>query len=330
MRSPKILVSFCLAAIIILAACGNPAAGPILPTATNQLPTESPVPKYTSTAVTPQPTEPPAATPTPIACLPQTTEYCIVDGSFVFQIPIAPPGTDTIDRYYPYGGTEGGKRDPHHGVEFYNGSGTPVIAAANGTVYFAGNDKGQLFSPWANFYGNLIILKHELPGTPFDTLYTLYAHLSKEDVTTGQSVTAGEKIGEVGSSGSAEGSHLHFEVRVEPSDYSSTLNPELWLRPHSGNGTLAIEILGNIGKNVFPPFSIQYYPNRNEPATREFGVQSYAPETVNPQDPWGDIASLGDQPAGWYRITFLWAGAWIERWVEIQPGKLTRVAFVIK
>jgi hypothetical protein len=329
MRSPKIFVLFCLAASIILAACSNPASGTILPTPTNPLPTESTIPQSTSTPTVPQQTEP-AATVTPDACSPESTDYCVVDAFFVFQIPIAPPGTDTIDRYYPYGGTEGGTRDPHHGVEFYNGSGTPVLAAANGTVYFAGNDKSQLFSPWANFYGNLIILKHGLPGTPFDTLYTLYAHLSKEDVTEGQSVTTGEKIGEVGSSGSAEGSHLHFEVRVEASDYSSTLNPELWLKPHSGNGTLAIEVLDNIVKNVFPTFSVQYYPNRNELATREFGVQSYAPETVNPLNPWGEIASLGDQPAGWYRITFLWAGAWIERWVEIQPGKLTRVAFTVK
>ncbi len=240
MRPPKIFILLCMAASIILAACGNPPGGMILPSPTVQLPTERTVPHFTPTVVTPQATEPPVATPTPIACSPETSDFCIVDAFFVFQIPIAPPGTDTIDHYYPYGGTEGGTRDPHHGVEFYNASGTPVLAAANGTVYFAGNDKSQLFSPWENFYGNLIILKHDLPGTPFDTLYTIYAHLSKEEVTAGQKVTAGEKIGEVGASGSAEGSHLHFEVRVEPGDYSSTLNPELWLRPHSGNGTLAI------------------------------------------------------------------------------------------
>jgi murein DD-endopeptidase MepM/ murein hydrolase activator NlpD len=273
----------------------------------------------------------PAATVTPAACSPESTNYCVVDAFFVFQIPIAPPGTDTIDRYYPYGGTEGGTRDPHHGVEFYNASGTPVLAAANGTVYFAGNDKSQFFSPWANFYGKLIILKHALPGTPFGTLFTIYAHLSKEDVSTGQSVTTGEKIGEVGSSGSAEGSHLHFEVRYEPNEYTSTLNPELWLVPHPGNGTLAIVVTDNNGKIILQNFNVQYYPDRNNPATKAFDVNSYAPETVNPRNPWwGESATLGDQPAGWYRITFLWAGAWIERWIEIQPGKLTRVAFMVK
>ncbi len=256
--------------------------------------------------------------------------FCVADAFFVFQRPIDPPGLDTIDRYYPYGGTEGGTREPHHGVEFNNASGTPVLAALGGSVFFAGDDKSQAFTPWLNFYGNLIILKHEIPGSPFGTLYTLYAHLSKEAVTTGQTVTAGQKIGEVGASGSAQGSHLHFEVRVEPSDYSSTLNPELWLVPHPGNGTLAIAATDSNGKTIFPTFNVQYHENRDKPTIDAFEVDSYASEAVNPQDPWGEIAALGDQPAGWYRITFVWAGVWFEKWVEIQAGKLTRVAFMVK
>lgn len=329
MKSDKIFVFFCTAASLILAACGNPDIGSPSPASTAQPSTQTRAPQSTSPTAKP-PATITVATATPEQCSPEVDDFCIVDAYFVFQLPIAPPGTDTIDRYYPYGGTEGGTREPHHGVEFYNGTGTPVQAANGGIVYFAGNDKSQLFTPWPNFYGNLIILKHDLPGNPFGTLYTLYAHLSKEEVSTGQTVTIGQKIGEVGSSGSAEGSHLHFEVRVNPTDYSSTLNPELWLSPHPGNGTLAITVTDNNGKNIYPTFSIQYYPNRDNPAATEFGVNSYAPETVNPRDPWGEIASLGDQPAGWYRITFLWSGTWIERWVEIQPGKLTRVAFMVK
>jgi murein DD-endopeptidase MepM/ murein hydrolase activator NlpD len=253
-----------------------------------------------------------------------------VNAYFVFQLPIEPPGTDTIDRIYPYGSTEGGTLEPHHGVEFYNASGTPVLAAADGSVYFAGDDKTQFFGPTSNFYGSMIIVKHELTGTPFSILYTLYAHLSKEEVSTGESVTAGQKIGEVGASGSAQGSHLHFEVRVEPNDYSSTLNPELWLVPHPGNGTLAIAATDDSGKTIFPSFNVQYFPNQDQPAAKAFEVDCYAPETINPRDPWGETAALGDQPAGRYRITFLWAGSWHENWVEIQSGKLTRMAFMVK
>jgi murein DD-endopeptidase MepM/ murein hydrolase activator NlpD len=258
------------------------------------------------------------------------TDYCVEDAYFVFQPPIASPGTDTIDRGYPYGSTEGGTRVPHHGVEFYNASGTPVLAAVGGTVYYAGDDTTRLFAPSPNFYGNLIILAHELPGTFFGTLYTLYAHLSKEDVSTGQTVTAGQKIGEVGASGSAQGSHLHFEVRVDPNDYDSTLDPELWLFPHPGNGTLALLAIDKAGTKIFPFFNVQYYPDRNQPATATYEVDAYAPETVNARDPWNEIGALGDQPAGWYRVTFFWAGVFYERWVEIQPGKLSRVMFVMK
>jgi hypothetical protein len=257
-------------------------------------------------------------------------DYCVEGAYFVFQRPIAPPGTDSIDRGYPYGSTEEGTREPHHGVEFYNASGTPVLAAADGVVSYAGSDTDRLFTPWSNFYGNLVVLKHELPGTPYGTLYTLYAHLSKVEVTTGQTVTAGQKIGEVGATGSAQGSHLHFEVRVDPTGYGSTLNPELWLVPHPGNGTLALLAKDKAGTTIFPTFNVQYYPDRNQPASAAYQVDAYAAETVNASDHWGEIAAIGDRTAGWYRVTFLWAGFFYERWVEIQAGKLTLAEIIVK
>jgi hypothetical protein len=329
MKSSKLFLIVCLAASLILAACGNAGTNTPSPSPMTQVPTGTLPPQpATLTATKPAPVSTASVTPEP--CSPEAKDYCIVDAFFVFQLPINPPGIDTVDRGYPYGGTEGGTRDPHHGVEFYNASGTPVRAAAGGTVYFAGDDKTQLFTQWPDFYGNLIILKHQLTDAPFGILYTLYAHLSKEDVITGDSVIAGQKIGEVGASGSAQGSHLHFEVRVNPNDYASTLDPELWLVPHASNGTLAITATDSNGKNAFPTFNVQFFPNRDQPAVKAFEVDSYAKETVNPVDPWGEIAALGDQPTGWYRITFLWEGVWIERWVEIQSGKLTRVAFMVK
>jgi hypothetical protein len=318
-----------MAASLILAACNNANLG-IPSLAPTILVSTRTVTQLPATLTMVASASEPSGTVTSEPCSPEVNDFCSVAAFFVFQRPINLTGTDTIDRFYPYGGTESGTREPHHGVEFYNASGTPVLAAAGGAVYFAGDDKSRLFTPWLNFYGNLIILKHELPATPFGILYTLYAHLSKEEVSAGQIVTAGQEIGEVGASGSAQGSHLHFEVRVEPNDYTSTLNPELWLEPHPGNGTLAIAAKDNSGKNVFPSFNVQYYPNREQPAGKAFEVNSYAPETDNPTDPWGEIAALGDQPAGWYRVTFLWAGAWTERWVEIRPGKLTRVSFMVK
>ena len=314
-----------LVASLLLTACsiGVTLATPLPP---------SPSPDQPSPTSTVTPVLIPSLTPTatPLQCNLLSADFCITNGNFILQRPIAPPGTDTIDRNYPYGSTEGGTREAHHGVEFENASGTPVLAAEGGSVYYAGNDATRKFSPWNGFYGNIVVIEHSLSDEPFSKLYTLYAHLSKIDVSTGQEVQAGEAIGEVGMTGTAAGSHLHFEVRLNPDDYISTLNPELWLVPHSGNGTLVILATDSAGASVFPSFTVQHYLNRNGPAAASYTADGYASETVNPLDPWKEVAAIGDQPAGWYRITFLWNYALYDRWVEIQPGMLTQVAFLVK
>ncbi len=77
--------------------------------------------------------------------------------------------------------------------------GTPVYATGEGTVIFAG---------WQRGYGNLIKIQHEL-GTE-----TRYGHLSKIRVKAGQKVSRGSQIGDMGNTGRSTGSHLHYEVRV--------------------------------------------------------------------------------------------------------------------
>ena len=316
----KRLVLALLPIIILFTACGGRPATEVSPSPTPSS-TPSPAPTTTPNAT---------ATTTPIPCDLATADYCVGEAYFVFQLPILPPGTDTVDRSYPFGSTEDGTREPHHGVEFYNASGTPVLAAADGTVYYAGNDDTRKFSTWLGLYGNIVVLAHPLTGTPFKMLYTLYAHLSKIDVSTGQAVSAGEKIGEVGMTGTASGSHLHFEVRTNPDDYNSNLNPELWLIPHPGNGALALLAKDATGADIYPSFNVQYYPDRSQPAAEAYQVDGYALEKNGPGTPWDEIAAIGDRTAGWYRITFLWAGGLYERWVEIQPGMLTRVLFTVK
>lgn len=331
MKSARGIAFVLMAASLILAACGNAATAAPSPSPTAPLPTANSSSSPTSTRTSsPLGTPTPTSTATPIPCNPSATDYCAENAYFVFQPPILPPGTDSIDRGYPYGSTEGGTLDPHHGVEFNNASGTPVLAAADGTVYYAGDDTARKFSPWFGFYGNIVVLEHPLSGVPFETLYTLSAHLSKIDVSIGQTVTTGEKIGEVGLTGTAFGSHLHFEVRVDPNDYGSTLNPELWLLPHPSNGSLALLATDKAGAVIFTSFDVQYYPDPNKPASVAYQLDAYARETVNSRDPWKEIAAIGDKPAGEYRVAFLWAGILYERWVEIQPGKLTRVMFVVK
>lgn len=86
----------------------------------------------------------------------------------------------------------------HEGIDIAAGTGTPIAAAAAGTVIVAGPSGG---------YGNLVVISH-------GTLATAYAHMSRVSVSTGQSVGRGTVIGAVGCTGHCFGPHVHFEVRV--------------------------------------------------------------------------------------------------------------------
>jgi murein DD-endopeptidase MepM/ murein hydrolase activator NlpD len=106
----------------------------------------------------------------------------------------------------------------HTGVDFSAGYGAPVYAATAGVVTFAGN-KGD----WA---GNHVAIRH---GTGVSSMSS---HLSSISVYPGQSVSAGQLIGRVGSTGRSFGPHLHYEVYpagVTPGDVYSAVDPLPWL-----------------------------------------------------------------------------------------------------
>lgn len=311
--------------LLILVSCSNPqsiqtptaANKDVIATSASPSPTATTIPSVTPTiTVTPEP-----------ACDPFRTEFCISDGHFILQRPIRQPGNELIDPTYGYGSTANGTRDPHHGVEFSNPSGTPVYAAAAGKVVFAGPDEEAVYAPWGNFYGNLVVIEHG------DDLFTLYAHLSKIDVLANQNVLAGEKIGEVGRTGGAIGSHLHFEVRRgNGKDYFATQNPELWLIPAkdlSGNvlGTLIISVVDGAGKLVKDVnFTIGYYSDPAQGPDKVYYVTPYSPDLLLGEE----NAALGELSAGQYRIAVEMNGQIQERWVEVESGKLTQVVFVAK
>ena len=89
-----------------------------------------------------------------------------------------------------------------NGIDIGASRGTPVYAAAGGTVIIA---KGN--GAWNGGYGNYVVISHS-NGTQ-----TLYGHLSSVTIGVGSSVSKGELIGKVGNTGKSTGPHLHFEVR---------------------------------------------------------------------------------------------------------------------
>ena len=96
-----------------------------------------------------------------------------------------------------------GEVSSHTGTDIACAEGTPILAAADGTVTVANG-----LDSWGGSYGYYIQIDHG------GGLETLYAHCSSICVTTGQQVQVGEVIGYVGHTGRATGSHLHFEIHI--------------------------------------------------------------------------------------------------------------------
>lgn len=103
-----------------------------------------------------------------------------------------------------FGTSADGQRND--GINIAVPAGTPIVAAAEGTVGYAGGDMKS--------YGNLVVLRHD------GNYFTAYAHAEKLLVKTGDHVKAGQTIGYAGQTGDVESPQLHFEIRKghEPVD----------------------------------------------------------------------------------------------------------------
>jgi len=135
----------------------------------------------------------PASNPEPVAASSGSSAPPLVTGGTPFGWPLA-----NVARMVgsPFGAREG---RAHEGIDLPAPTGTPVLAAADGQVVYAGSG--------VRGYGNLVVLQHA------GDLLTVYAHNSAIFVAQGQSVRAGDRIAAVGQTGRATGPHLHFEVR---------------------------------------------------------------------------------------------------------------------
>jgi LysM repeat protein len=137
----------------------------------------------------------------------------VITGTYILWGCTANVGSGTLPYTRPlddYTWMQGFSLGGHEGVDLAAPTGTPVHAAGGGTVVFAG---------WNSYgYGNVVVIAH-------GPVFTIYGHLSAYRVSCGQSVSAGNIIGAVGSTGNSSGSHLHFEMRdanwnpVNPTNY---------------------------------------------------------------------------------------------------------------
>lgn len=109
-----------------------------------------------------------------------------------------------------YGEKSGIRSGAHTGLDIANSYGTPIKACASGTVVFAGT-KGS--------YGRMVIISHG------NGVQTYYGHNSSLKVSVGQTVSQGQTIALMGSTGNSTGNHCHLEIRLN----GTSLNPSYYL-----------------------------------------------------------------------------------------------------
>jgi murein DD-endopeptidase MepM/ murein hydrolase activator NlpD len=253
-------------------------------------PSISPTPSITPTpSESPTPTREPRATVS-LGSLPRPPDLFGGESHFIFSN----PGLGFIASSYRYGSVGPNQHfAPHHGADFSAPAGAPIGAVGSGTVYYAGNDLERLFGPQTNFYGNLVVLQL---GETWNghTVYALYGHMDQVTVETGQPINTGDTLGTVGATGVALGAHSHLELRLDlPESYWDTRNPELWLQPAAGTGTLALR-LTNAAGNYLPGVRVTF--SCADAAPRYLDTYWYS--GVNPDDTYGENAAMMGLPPG--------------------------------
>ena len=138
----------------------------------------------------------------------EAAKNIVSTGYYIWPLPGYTPGSAYGWRIHPIWGD----RRFHAGEDIAAPSGTPILAADSGLATVVPNN--------GNGYGNYIIINHGGGRT------TLYAHMSGFAISNGQTVTQGQVIGYVGSTGNSTGPHLHFETRIngattDPKSYFS-------------------------------------------------------------------------------------------------------------
>ena len=329
------------------------ATATLTPTLTQTSTPTAPATNTATATATPVPTDTPTATPTATATATATatlttTQSSLAANVLVTSTPIVPGGpwptpdvsqasdhywlgrptgpgtTQWASPFYPYASTGQGAYLVHHGADIANPLGTPLYAPADGTVVFAGPDDQVAVGPTTNFFGIPVVI--ELDRRYRDQpVYVLLGHMSSTTVTPGQHVQRGQQVGAVGSTGIALGPHVHVEVRIGVNDYDHTVNPEFWLEPLAGHGTVAGRVLTADGRHL-PEVPLLFYPGPNFNSPRYYAY-TYIDGLglINPDEQWGENFLLSDLPAGDYLVEATVNGKVYRQNVTVQAGKTSWV-----
>lgn len=324
--------------LVLLTGCKLPSDQPV-PTPTAAL-TEAPTPvkeqplpvggAYASTP--PSVSEPPLrfTLPTPVSAPISLWRPPLYDtpwalgphDHFYFNRPIAADEVNWPLADYRYGGIFFGVNIVHTGVDIPAPRDTPVIAAASGKVIWAGYGLYYGTNSPKDPYGLAVTIRHDF-GFEGQRLYTVYAHMDRLNVVSGQEVETGDVLGFVGTTGNTTGPHLHFEVRTDRNSYFTTLNPELWLAPPQGWGVL-VGHLENTNRSMLIEHDVVV---RNKETGQKWVVRSYGNNSVNSDPYYNENVVLSDLPAGQYQITINYDEEQETLDIEIRPGAVSYFRF---
>ena len=134
--------------------------------------------------------------------------------------------------------------DFHKGLDLSAPRGTPIYAAADGVVTFAGRFPIRQSVAWWRF-GNTVTIKHG------ENFITIYAHCDEVRVQTGQEVRQGQVVATVGSTGWSTNSHLHYEVRsdLEKPGTWNPIDPRIYILNYQWNDEAALLIKARTSKD---------------------------------------------------------------------------------
>lgn len=134
--------------------------------------------------------------------------------------------------------------DFHKGLDLSAPRGTPIFAAADGVVTFAGRYPIKQSVSWWRF-GNVVVINHA------DRFITIYAHCDTTSVKRGDRVRQGQTIATVGSTGWSTNAHLHYEVRSDlekPGTYTP-IDPRIYILNHQWNNEASLLIQARASKD---------------------------------------------------------------------------------
>jgi len=274
----------------------------------------------------PQPTPPPPGVPGRVWPAHQDD----AQAHFLLSRPTGAAYNQVEDGGYGFGSTAGGRYRVHHGVDIANAVGTPLLAPADGVVVYAGpDDEAHLFGPYADFYGNVVVVQLDQTWRNH-VIYVLYGHLQSISVASGQRVTAGESVGATGMTGIAIGPHVHVEVRLDDArNYDAVYNPSLWFRPFAGYGVLAGQILTPDGR-AWDEVTVQAYRITSDDARLFRSFKTYAlDDGINADPDWDENATLSVVPAGEYELVVKLRGQSYHQRLSVNSGEVAYFNFII-